>query len=268
METISLDPAVLCQIRRFLELLDAGAPGFVEGLYLTGSIALGDYRSGQSDIDIVAVSAAPASREQLGAIERVQTELKRQAKKPSLDGPFVTWAELAASPDFAAPGPYLRDNRFTAASPSDRHLVAWHSLARHGIAIRGPQPAAVEIALDPSGLAAWTRGNLQSYWRRWRQSAARWTTPLGLVSLGSWAPAWGVLGVSRLHYTLATGEITSKIGAGEYALAAFPQRWRRIVDECLRIRRGEWGGAYPTPLARRREMLDCMEWVIADALDG
>lgn len=45
-------------------------------------------------------------------------------------------------------------------------------------------------------------------------------------------------GVTRLHYTLATsmGMMTSKAGAGTYALEAFPQRWHRIVWEALDIR--------------------------------
>jgi hypothetical protein len=45
-----------------------------------------------------------------------------------------------------------------------------------------------------------------------------------------------VLGVSRVHYTLATGEITSKTGGDHHALAAFPTRWHPIVTEALRCR--------------------------------
>jgi hypothetical protein len=75
-----------------------------------------------------------------------------------------------------------------------------------------------------------------------------------------------VLGVCRLHYTLATGRITSKEGAGVYALATFPPRWQRIIHECLRIRRGTQGrSVYGTPLARRHDALDFMAMAIAEA---
>lgn len=47
---------------------------------------------------------------------------------------------------------------------------------------------------------------------------------------------WGVLGVTRLHYTLATGMVTSKAGAGAYALETFPERWHRILREAVDIR--------------------------------
>jgi Domain of unknown function (DUF4111) len=76
-------------------------------------------------------------------------------------------------------------------------------------------------------------------------------------------PVWGVLGVSRLHYTLATGAITSKDGAGCYARRTFDERWWRIIDECLRIRRGGHERAlYRNPLTRRRDALDYVAMAI------
>ncbi len=42
-----------------LRALDETAPGLVELLYLTGSVALGDYRPGDSDIDFLAPPGNP-----------------------------------------------------------------------------------------------------------------------------------------------------------------------------------------------------------------
>ena len=89
----------------------------------------------------------------------------------------------------------------------------------------------------------------------------------GLASLGPWATEWGVLGVTRLHHTLAGGEITSKYGAGLYAMRRFPLRWHRVIVEALRIRRGDPGRSiYRTPLGRRRDLLAYVAAVIDDAL--
>lgn len=80
-------------------------------------------------------------------------------------------------------------------------------------------------------------------------------------------PSWSVLSVSRLHFTLRTGEVTSKSGAGFYALHAFPERWERIVNECLRIRRNSTlPSLYRSALERRRAALDYIEMVVDDAL--
>jgi hypothetical protein len=41
----------------YMNAVEAEAPGLLEGLYLTGSAALGDFRPHTSDIDFVAVTA-------------------------------------------------------------------------------------------------------------------------------------------------------------------------------------------------------------------
>jgi hypothetical protein len=144
--------------------------------------------------------------------------------------------------------------------------VTWHTLARHGMALRGRSPADLEIWTDPAALASWTLENLDLYWEPWLRRFSRSPSIEGLASLGEWAPAWGVLGVSRVHYTLATGEITSKEGAGLHALRAFPERWHRVIHECLRIRRGAGGRSpYRTPIARRRDALGYIAMAIDEA---
>jgi hypothetical protein len=76
-----------------------------------------------------------------------------------------------------------------------------------------------------------------------------------------------VLGVSRLHATLTTGEITSKYGAGLYAMRRFPVHWHRVLVEALRIRRGDRvRSTYGTPLGRRRDLLAYVAMVIEDVL--
>jgi hypothetical protein len=54
--------------------------------------------------------------------------------------------------------------------------------------------------------------------------------------LTDWGIAWSVLGIARLHYTLTTGQITSKSGGGRHALEAFDARWRPIITEAIRCR--------------------------------
>lgn len=62
-------PAVPADVRRdierYLGAVDGALAGFVEGLYVTGSIPLGDYRPAISDVDLVAVCAERPSGPQL-----------------------------------------------------------------------------------------------------------------------------------------------------------------------------------------------------------
>ncbi|GAA4599929.1 putative nucleotidyltransferase [Actinoplanes octamycinicus] len=234
----------------FLRRADDLAPGLVEGFYLQGSVALGDYRPGVSDVDFVAVTSRPPAPELIGRIHR---ELPR---RPRLDGIFVGWDDLRRDPAKLPPGPAVHEGRVLAASDFERNLVTWHVLAQGGVALRGP--ARPEIYTDWPALAELTRANLASYWRPWVRRLRG-----GPVGFTGWAVSWTVLGVARLRHTLAAGEVTSKTAAGEFAVARYGREWERIVGEALRLRCG--GAArYRNPLRRRADMLAFAERVLAD----
>ena len=110
---------------------------------------------------------------------------------------------------------------------------------------------------DPARLASWTRENVEAYWVPWLGRASKLWTPAGLAMLGRALPMWGVLGISRLHYTLATGHIASKSAAGEHAKTAFDPRWHRILDEASRS--GE-AGDRTTPTRSRAAPMRWRSW--------
>jgi len=138
-------------------------------------------------------------------------------------------------------------------------------------------------------LAHWTLDNLDSYWRPILSGSSGVLNRQSVIALTSYGSAWIALGISRLHYTLATGEICSKDAAGRYALQTFPEPWHRVLNEGLRIRRadraradlasalaeitadlhlrsdGDGGSLYRTPFARRRDVLAFGNMVVADA---
>ncbi|GAA3217370.1 hypothetical protein GCM10010468_40050 [Actinocorallia longicatena] len=262
-----MHPQVIEVAATYLSLADAATPDLVEGLYLTGSAALDDFRPGESDIDFVAVSRAPATTEQVRALELVHSQLARLHPHPFFDGVYLTWDELARDPSAAAKGPHVRGQTLTPATSGGRNPVLWHTLAHRGVTLRGPFAQDLVVAADPAGLAAWTRDNLRNYWRPWWERGSRPTTPAGLALLGTWAPAWGVLGVSRLHHMLATGRVISKSAAAHYARTVFPEPWYRILDECLRIRTAEdTRSLYATPFTRRTEALGYTAMAIDSAL--
>ena len=264
--TVPAHPLVDRVVGTFLDAVDGEAPNLVEGLYLTGSVALADFRPHESDIDFVAVTATRPDADRLAALGRAHARLRARQRRPFVEGVYVTWRDLASDPALAGPAPSAHGGRFHPADRFALNPVTWHTLARHGVACRGPAAASIDVWTDRAALARWCLGNLDGYWRRWRTQHRRLLSAAGLASLGSWTPAWGVLGVSRLHYTLTTGEITSKEGAGVYALGRFPDRWHPVVNECLRIRRGAGGPSlYRSRSARRRDALAFIAMVIDDA---
>lgn len=273
----------------YLDAVDQEAPGVIEGLYLTGSTALGEFRPYSSDIDFLAITQRQLDRSGVAALGRAHARLRGLCPRPFFDGRYVTWDQLACDPSQAPPGPYSYEGRFHASGQDGCDPVAWQTVALHGVRCRGPEPGRLAISTDPAALASWTLSNFDSYWRPLLRRARRPPDPWSLIAFTSYGAAWLVLGVCRLHYTLATGRIASKEAAGHYGLETFTPQWHRALTEALRIRRADraradaasalaelshdfvtrpapcGGSLYRTPLARRDDAIAFAEMVVTDA---
>ncbi|MCZ3365961.1 aminoglycoside adenylyltransferase domain-containing protein [Methanobacterium veterum] len=73
---------------------------------------------------------------------------------------------------------------------------------------------------------------------------------------------WGVLGISRLYYTMYEMDIVSKYEAGKYVLEGVPPDFEKILKEALRIRKGESKSYYSSPFKRRKDTLSFMWYMI------
>jgi hypothetical protein len=236
-------------------LLARHMPEFLQSLVLVGSAADGDFHAGKSDLDFVAVMRSRPTEEELDGLTIVHRLYSRDMTLARLDGIWVTEADLAAGPDAAPDGPSTEAGVFLADTRGNRNPVTWFTLADRGKPIIGEVNRSA-IWRDPGRLMAWTRDNVETYWASiWFAEARKLLTKRGLGLLGGDGVMWGVLGISRLHHTLATGTVTSKTGAGEHALTAFEPRWRRIIEESLRLRQGGGKPLYGSPFERRKDAL-------------
>jgi hypothetical protein len=252
-------------VTRYLELADDAVPGLVEGLYLVGSAALGDFQPGASDVDFIAVSTAPPDTKSAQALAAVHAGLQAEPGLTAFEGIYVTFAELRRSPAESAGGLVHHDGKLTS-GPRGRSPVEWATLAGHGVRVRGPASADLDVHVDRAELTAWTLDNLDRYWDRWVTQGRRLASRTALAMLTDWGVAWGVLGVSRLHYTAVTGQITSKTGAGQHALRAFPDGWHAVVEEALRCRPRPVAVPDPRrrPWRRRGQALAFMDMAIRE----
>lgn len=264
-------PEARAVLDELLRNLDATAPGLVTGVHLIGSIALGDARPGRSDIDLVLVrDDAAGNVKTMTALEPSLRQVRETHPAPVLDGIILSAGDLAVGPDrIDGERPIIFDNELRlGVDGSTRNPVTWQSLAQCGITYRGTPIHRDTLWHDPSRLATWTRENLIGYWRPWLDRAgAAPLERLSAVELES-IVEWGVLGVVRLHYTLATGAIVSKGGAAEYALVTFDKRWHPIVSGARRIRERDFSRSlYGDLRARHADMCAFIDMVIADALE-
>lgn len=265
-------PEAQTVLRMFIDDVDLHAPGHLTGAYIIGSLALDDPQPGKSDIDIVLVRADGATNEEsIAALTPAIEALRASYPRPVLDGIVLSYDDLRTGPGaMDGPRPVLFEGRLTLSGESSaRNPVTWQTLRQSGITWRGTPARELDLHDDPQALRDWTRGNLESYWRPLHRTSGVLILPRGQWSLRPDFVEWVVLGATRLHATIRTGQVVSKTGAGKYALQTFDEPWHRIVREAMDIRVNL---DHPTsqyrraPMRRRRDARAYLAMVIEDAL--
>ena len=243
----------------YLAALDAALPGIARAIYVTGSAALGDWRPGRSDLDILTVTEHGLDDSELRALERLHAAIPW---RPYRDAIYIPAEAIGADPPAGRRYPSAVDGVFQRAlyRPDP---VLWATLHRHALTVRGPE--AHTLGADPGEgwLRDWNHGNLQSYWRPWAANGRAIMARLGQDdALPDGAVPWAALGPGRLHATITTGEIISKTAAADYTAELLPQHGE-LLARAKAYRFGADGA--PFTVADGHAACDLIDAVISDA---
>ena len=255
-EPVTLPPPVVASITEWLRVHDEVAPGTIEGLYLVGSVALGDWTP-HSDIDVVAVVADPADPDLFDDLAAAQASIVSDI---SIDGPYVAWGDLVVPP-MAVHRPWVLDGEYHVDGESfEINPVTWYTLAAHGITMRGEHPDRIGVFVDETERRLFVRENLQTYWRGVGERLAAGIEASDEAEIGSEVLEWVALGVARMLYTWETGEVLSKSAAGRWAAERAPD-FAEMLLAAVHLR------AEPG-LATRAQLLDAVAFteVVVEAV--
>jgi hypothetical protein len=166
-------------------------------LWAHGSLALGDFQPGRSDLDIVAVVAAPIGEQQRRELERVHEALHTQVPLAGkLHCAYPVRSELAdtgrSHVTWAHGELYDRP-----VSPVSRR-----ELSQGGLCLAGLTPAALLPAVTDQELADYIRRNLRDFWLPATGRPALWLRDI-------WVDL-GLLTLARATVTLRDGRLITK----------------------------------------------------------
>ena len=205
-------------------------------LYGAGSLAVGDYRPGVSDLDLVAVVSEPLSDGQQGLLANAHRRLMAEhAVAAKLHCAYVPVGRVA---DLAAAHPTWAHGRFVS-----RPLAAFAraELFAGGVVAFGPAPAQLLPPVSRSDVEAAARTELVTIWRPNTRRPWLWWediyVDLGLVTL------------ARAETTLSQGRLLTKTEAIErLPRLGVPAT---LVAEIACRRRGERVETSPAQRVRR-----------------
>jgi hypothetical protein len=239
----------------------------IEGIYLTGSIPLGDYHHGKSDIDFVVLCVEWPGKDLQKELAYHHRQILKKWKKPDLSGVYITREILSIGNPEHAKVLSWHEGHLTTTS---FHMapVTLTELATTAWTVSGPASNTLPIKVSKEMLNGFLHRNINSYWRKWMNTHASFFNRGLLLYLLPGLTEWSVLGMARQLCTLQTGRIVSKSEAGKYALNSFPREYHTIIHEALAIRNNPQTlpvlGSYiiQPSLHRAQETRKCLEWII------
>ncbi|HEY6032256.1 MAG TPA: aminoglycoside adenylyltransferase domain-containing protein [Gaiellaceae bacterium] len=238
-------PTPYPELDRLLAELVAGAQAALGasfcGAYLQGSFALGDADE-HSDVDFVVVTHDELSNREQTALQQLHARLyeREVAWAQHLEGSYAPKGRLRRVDPSRAPFFYL-DNGARELVWDDHcntAVVRW-TLRERGVVLAGPDPGELLEPVPADALRAEAVATVRETAARARESRARYRAGDALA-FNRWQQPYLVLSLCRMLYTLALGEVTSKRGAGEWALEALDGRWSGLIRRALDDRPDPW----------------------------
>lgn len=217
-------------IGTIMQELPTRLPANLVGLYLRGSLLMGDFRPATSDIDLLAVTHQRVGKGEFDRLTELHNTLAQSAN------PFAQRLEIAYidrnalrrfQPNQCFPTLGQGETLVWAEHFSNWILERW-MVREHGIALFGPLPVTLIDAVSRQELIDATHRRLQD-WAEWASDTthAEWQGPRR-------HKAYVVETMCRGLNTLATGEICSKPQAVAWAAQTLPAPWAELVQRSQR----------------------------------
>jgi hypothetical protein len=250
----------------YFDLLESKLPDLLEAYYIYGSVSLGAFDYGFSDIDFIAVTRKKITESEINTLKEVHRSVKKKFPKTDLMGLYLTEKDLQQRHENGESCPCFIDGVFKGLEKFEKNSIDAYQLKKYGITLKGQEIGLYDYTVDWDILINNMRKNLNTYWLNWMKGCEKFPSIRfigSFISLGT--IEWGVLGVSRLYYTFREKDMTSKVGAGEYAIKAVPQRWHKIIKESMRLRKNINNSYYKSIFERRKDALNYIAFIIQES---
>ena len=244
-------------------LIESKIPNLLEAYYIYGSVCLGAFNYGVSDIDFIVVVKRIVTETDITILKEIHRKIKKKFPKTDLMGLYLMKADLQEQHENKKSCPCFINGVYKGLEKFEKNNIDAYQLKKYGITIKGQSVDKFDYIINWDTLIYNMRDNLNTYWLSWKNGCEKFLSRkyIGLlISLGM--VEWGVLGVSRLYYTFKEGDMISKVGAGEYALRNVPKRWHKIINEAMRLRKCNKRSYYKSIFERRKDALNYIKYII------
>ncbi len=185
------------------------------GLYLTGSLALGDFNPNRSDIDFIVATTDVLTDATVTTLATMHDHLRASGRNwaAKVEGDYIPLAALRRHDPANCIYPHLGDDGHFSREPHGSDMIIqFHTLREKGVTLAGPPPHTLIDSVPPEALKQAVRDTLQSWWQPMLTNHYRLPEDEYQV--------YAVLTMCRMLYTLRFGDVVSKPAGVKWALGA------------------------------------------------
>lgn len=230
------------------------------GVYLCGSLALGDFDPEKSDVDALVVTELPVSDAEMDRLSAFHASMPPSYTVPGRDYE-VYYIDRTTLRRFA---PSQRHVKIEPGEPLCRteHRPGWvierWVVRERGVTLAGPDPKSLIDSVSADELR-WAAGEeLRARLTNW--SGGRWPIT-EMAHLG--AQSFEVETACRALHTVQMGQPSSKREAVAWALGALPERWYELIEWSRRHKKEQTQDPSRVP-----EVLEFLRWAVEEMLTG
>jgi hypothetical protein len=220
------------------------------GLYLTGSLAYGDFVPERSDIDLQAVVLNPLTEEELRAVEELHRTIDRHSPRwaKRTECSYVPRGLMEEPSPPRNPRPWWGfDSLYPAAPAGNEWIINHYFLAKFGIALEGPN---FSTLIQPIDIREVQKASARDLFKEWEPKIA----DLAWLS-NSHYQSYLVLNLCRILHTVIGGEPGSKRIAAQWTKQKYPE-WKELIEKAER-----WG--YGDEMKKNEQAIAFIKFVIA-----
>ncbi|PYX74993.1 MAG: hypothetical protein DMG78_05245 [Acidobacteria bacterium] len=233
MKDVTPYPTINTMLTEWAEGLKRLLGKAIVGLYLSGSLAYGDFVPGRSDIDLQAVVRNPLTGDQLRSVEQLHKEIERRCPEWA-DRMECSYVSLELMRELTPPAkarPWWGFGTFYAEAPAGNEWIINHYLlSKYGIALEGPD---FNDLIPPIDIHAVRQASARDLFQEWvpKIDDTAWLS-------NSHYQSYLVLNLCRILHTVIHGQPGSKKIAGQWVKATYPQ-WKVLIEEAERWAYGD-----------------------------
>jgi len=198
------------------------------GLYLYGSLAMGDFDERRSDIDFIVVTRSRLAETEIASLEKMHNVFASSAGKwhRKLEGLYIPLSELKRYDPQGPHLPTVNEGRFYLARQGSDWVLQRHVLREHETIVAGPSIREFIDPVSPQEMRAAVSAIMQEWW------APMLDDPTWLDGRPEYQ-AFAVQTMCRALYTLEFGTAVSKTDAALWAIDALDDGWIELIEEAI-----------------------------------